>query len=266
MRRIDKKKQNKNFIPKTKNATPNRTLKQKLNDIYYGTINLDTTCKGNSTCCKVGCPQMNFAEYTQLINEIWSTASKTEKIELICKSVEYFFHNEFSKWGMESLLKPCMLLTKEGKCSQYKSRCLNCRIFGLWPDDLYNERVDHFEEAYEGLLKRDELPLNKQCPHVKRVDDSKPLTEDIINGLFKQLDDLDGNIGNFTSLQIEQKDNYRTLHDWILLSIFGEQWLVNLTQFVLSANKDAMVDLIEQIKKSARENFAKNMPNIKLVK
>jgi Fe-S-cluster containining protein len=256
----------KRFIPnRMRQNKPSKqiTLKDKLHQIYYGTINLDTTCQGRCECCKVAMPQMNYCEFSQLVNEIWDTTSKSDKIELICKSIEYFFHNQFEEWGMESLVKPCMLLSEDGKCKYYDSRPMNCRIYGLWPEDIYKERVDKFEDAYEGMLKREELPLNKQCPYVKRVDESKPLTEEVIDALFEQLNELDSRLGNFSKLQLEQRENYRTFHDWLLFKVYGEDWLVKLTSFIMAANKDAMIDLIEQLKKATREQLAKNLPDIR---
>lgn len=254
------------FPKHMKDSAPSKsiTLKEKLHQIYYGSVNLDTTCNGNCECCKTAMPQIHYSEFAQLINEIWDTTSRSEKIELICTSIEYFFRNDFEKWNMDTLIKPCMLLTKEGRCKWYESRNLNCRIYGLWPEDAYNERVDHFEEAYDGLLKREELPLNKQCPHVKRVDDSVPITSELLDSLFAQLDELDKKVGNFTDKQIQSKENYRTFSDWLLLKIFGEEWLIKLTDFVIAADKNAMVDLIEQLKKSVREKFAKDMPDIRV--
>lgn len=139
----------------------------------------------------------------------------------------------------------------------------NCRIYGLWPKEEYEARVDKFEDAYEGLLTRDQLPLNTQCPYVKRVDDTIPITSEILDTLSTQLDELDKKMGNFSDAQIEHRENYRTFADWLLLKIFGEDWLVKLTDFIMAADKNAMVDLIEQIKKTTREKFAKNMPDIR---
>jgi len=252
------------FFPKIRTEKAKRiTLKDKLHKIYYDTVNLDTTCNGRCECCKVAMPQMNYCEFSQLINEIWDTTSKSEKIDLICKSIEYFFHNEFEKWGMESLIKPCQLLSADGKCRYYDSRPLNCRIYGLWPEDVYKERVDKFAKVYEDLIKREELPLHTQCSYVKRVDESKPLTTEIIDSLFCQLDELDSQISGLTKSQIGQRENYRTFHDWLLFKVYGEDWLVKLTSFIVAADKNAMVDLIEQLKKATREQLAKNLPDIR---
>lgn len=235
------------------------SLENKLEHIY-NSVDLKTTCCGNTTCCKTGCPQMHFSEFSSLINKVWNNSSKAEKIELICKSIEYFFRNQFEKWNMDALVKPCLLLSPEGKCKYYDHRPLNCRLYGLWPKDVYNERVDKFEKAYRGLLKRKELPLNTQCPNVKRLNDSIPLTKEIIDNLFAQLNVLDA--FSFSKAQIDNGENYRTFHDWLLLKIFGEDWLVRLTNFILAANKDIMVEQLEEIKKAVRVNFSRKMPKI----
>ena len=640
---INKKKKKKNYIPQTKKSTPPKSLKQKLHDIYYKTVNLDTTCNGRGECCKTAMPQINYSEFSQLINEIWDKSSKSEKIEMICTSVEYFFKNEFEKFGMETLVKKCMLLAEDGKCKYYNSRplncfhpntwvytlsgptkiseilagdkiygkdgelhdvistysrlysgylynirhqgnhiysecsedhkwltvfhkdrrikinpiwsiakdlvvkrkglvgnylsfpvkfndqivspkylnvldfidgnedndtivpftsgrifsnktvraipkqikidsnflfmiglylaegssssqsttfsmntkekehlerianylakynipshynkikngknvivlrvdsCLfarlmselcgklanqkklnnklfetlsnkdkyeiykawnigdgrnnmrfnefstvtiseklaiqmsqilvlngifpriyrskrfnrgfcnydvhvfpssmgekvkrgqgtkimadkeyiyvplddvekreycgplidiqvkdsesfittsgiahNCRLYGLWPEKDYTERVDKFEKAYSDLgLKRKDLPLNTQCPNVKRVDESKELTTEVINNLFAQLDVLDAQIGGFSSLKIQNKENYRTFHDWLLLKVFGEDFLIKFTTFMLAANKNVITDQIKVLRDVIREKFAKDMPVIK---
>jgi Fe-S-cluster containining protein len=211
-------------------------------------------------------PQLNYCEFIQLSNEIWDNASKSEKLDLICKSIEYFFKNEYEKFGIETLVKPCMLLSSDSKCKYYKSRPLSCRLYGLWPEELYNARVDKFEKAYRELgLTRDQLPLNKQCPFVKRMDDSVPLTKEIIDGLYHQLDEIDKNINRYTQLQIDNKENYRAFHDWLLLSVLGEDKLVELTRFMLAANKETIADQIEAFKKVFISTFSKDMPKLKLV-
>jgi Fe-S-cluster containining protein len=254
------------FKRNSKPAKKNRskiTLRDKLDEIYYSSVCLDTTCQGRCECCKTAMPQMNYCEFCQLADDIWRTTSRSEQIRLICSSIEYFFRNEFEKWGKESLIKPCLLLAEDGKCRFYQSRPLSCRMYGLWPEATYNARVDKFEKAYDGLLKREELPLNKQCPYVKRVDETVPLTDELISHLYKQLDELDKKVGDYTDLKIEQKENYRTFHDWLLLKIFGEGWLVNLTQFMMGATRPVIEEQISAIKKAVVDTFSKDMPNLR---
>ena len=231
-------------------------LKSVLQSVYHDFVSLETTCSHQCECCNVAMPQINYSEFSQIASSLWTLLSKDEKIGLICTSVEYFFRNEYKKWDKEALIKPCMLLDSEGRCKVYEDRPLNCRLYGLWPESEYEKRVDKFAAAYETYgLKREDLPLNTQCPNVKRTDDTTPLTMEVINELFHKLDDLDKDIGGFSSLQVKEKENYRTLHDWLLLKIYGEKWLILLTTFMLAASKEQMEDQILQLKKSIRESF-----------
>jgi Fe-S-cluster containining protein len=210
-------------------------------------------------------PQMNYSEFCQMLNTIWMKADKLEKLDLLCISIEYFFRNEFEKWGKDALVKPCMLLDKDGRCRYYDVRPLSCRMYGLWPEEMYNARVDKFEEAYKGLLTREELPLNKQCPYVERVDSTVEITPEVISHLYSRLDELDKKVGNFTDAQIEQKENYRTFHDWLLWTFLGEDNLVALTRFMLGADRAILEDQIEQFRKTWTEAFSKEAPKMKLV-
>jgi len=259
------KKRKNNIVPFTKKKNVKRvTLESKLDSIY-NTVNLNTTCSGRCECCKVAMPQMNYCEFVQILNEIWKpgASTKEEKLDLICNSIDYFFKNEFDKWGMDSLVKPCLLL-KDGRCSQYKSRPLSCRMYGLWPDDIYTRRVDKFADAYKDLLKREEIPLNKQCPFVKRVDNTVEITEEVIEGIFEQLDHLDYAMKKFTPTQIKNKENYRAFHDWMLWTFFGEDWLQTMTSFVLAADREVMEDQVVQFKKVLHEKFAEDTPQMSL--
>jgi len=270
---MSKKKKSKTKKSKTKqknilfkSKTVKVPLKKKLSDIY-NEINLETTCKGICDCCKVAMPQLNYCEFIQLLSEVWDTEDIGGKKNIIKQSVEYFFRHEFEKWGKESLTKPCMLLSEDGKCKYYTSRPLSCRMYGLWPEKEYNERVDKFEKAYEGLLTREELPLHTQCPHVKRVDNSVELTTEVIQSLYYKLDDLDANMKMFSSAQINNKENYRTFHDWFLFIFFGETWLIAMTDFIVRADLDMMKDQLEQIKIAIDNKYtANNIPDLGISK
>lgn len=139
----------------------------------------------------------------------------------------------------------------------------NCRIYGLWPDDMYNKRVDKFAKAYEKYgLKKEDLPLSSQCPLVKLKKKDQVLSEEVINGLYAQLDSLDKKTGNFSDVQVRQKENYRTFHDWLLLKILGEDWLSQLTSFILAADRETMEAQIEALKDVLRDNFQEKLPEI----
>jgi Fe-S-cluster containining protein len=255
----------KNKIKKAVKKIKKRTdLKSVLKSIYNDTVNLDTMCSHTCECCKVAMPQINYSEFLQIVTTVWKNKSHDEILEVICKSLEYFFRYEYEKWGKDALIKPCMFLGEDNRCQIYEDRPLNCRLYGLWPEEMYNERVDKFAKAYEQYgLKKEDLPLNKQCPLVKRVDADKEINKEVIEGLFKQLDDLDKKTGNFSNLQIKQKENYRTFHDWLLFSILGEDWLSQLTAFIMAADKETMIDQLLILQNVIKDNFKDKLPEIK---
>jgi Fe-S-cluster containining protein len=212
-------------------------------------------------------PQLNRCEFLNIVTEIWDATSDEDKLELIFKSVEYFLRYDYKKWGMDSLVKPCMLLDKDNLCGHYLKRPLSCRVYGLWPKEDYENRVNKFEKAYAPLgLKREDLPLNTQCPYVKRIDDKIPLTSELINSLFSKLDDIDKKMFNYSSLQISQKENYRTFHDWLLFTILGEDFLTKLTTFALAADKETMEAQLKAIKEVFTKEFTRTgIPDVRKV-
>jgi len=255
-----KKRENKSRPAKTADQLLNeaknnhrKDLKDKLQAIYesvdMSTVGCEIAICG-CACCKVAMPQMNYSEFVQLATDLWSKANKDKKIDVICKSIEYFFRNEYEKWGMDSLVKPCQFVGKYGLCTVYENRPLSCRAYGLWPEEEYEQRVDRFEEAYsEHGLTRDDLPLSKQCKMIRRADGSTELTMEELDSLFDQLDALDKKVGDFSNLQIKSKENYRTFHDWLLLKVFGEEWLTMLTTFMMAATREQMEDQVVQLRK-----------------
>lgn len=249
---------------KSKSSNKRTNLKSVLQSIYHDTVNLQTKCAHSCTCCKVAMPQINYSEFVQIATIIWKERSHEEILDIICNSLEYFFRYEYDKWGMDALVKPCMFLKEDGMCSVYEDRPLSCRLYGLWPDDVYEERVQKFVKAYETKygLKREDIPLSTQCPLVERIDSTTPLTKDVIEGLYGQLDKLDSKIGDFSAAQIRQKENYRTFHDWLLLKILDEDWLSQLTTFILAADRATMESQITILKEVIRDNFKAKLPNL----
>lgn len=146
----------------------------------------------------------------------------------------------------------------------------NCRLYGLWPSNLYEKRVRNVAKALQ--RSKEEIPLNIQCPYVKRsavtcekcggdgvivtisegtssgelcsdcdglgIVIPQDLTEDEINKVFKQLDKLDKKFGKLTDEQIAKYWNYRTIHDWALFIFFGEGWLRQMTGVAIESKDE----------------------------
>jgi Fe-S-cluster containining protein len=240
------------------------SLKQKLEKIY-NMSDLETNCQGNCVCCKVAMPTMNYCEFVQILNEIWDKESVRIKAEIIKTSIEYFVRYHHEVWGMDKFIKPCMFL-KDGRCAYYSSRPLNCRIYGLWPEDEYNKRVESFQKEFG--LEKENVPLNTQCPFVERKNTQDDLTMDEINAMYDALNDLDFSMKRFTSKQIKEGVNVRAFHDWICYTFFGEEWLSFMSQLLIRAKtkdnaRERLEDQVEQIKKAIDENYINKLPSIK---
>ena len=240
-------------------------LGEVLQRVYTDGPSLDTTMTCKCVCCKIAMPQINYCEFVQIAMTYWPKLKRKSKIDMICTSMRYFFRHEFSKWGIMTLIKPCMFLNKKsGRCEIYKDRPLNCKMYGLWPKEEYEKRVDRFVKAYaEYGLVREDLPNHFQCPLVKRIDDSEELTTEVISKMYAKLDEIDKSISSFTDLQVKNRENYRTFHDWLLLSIFGEQWLSDLTSFMKFATADVIEDQIEKIGEAIKESGKDLNPTIR---
>lgn len=155
----------------------------------------------------------------------------------------------------------------------------NCRLYGLWPEDMYEKRVTAMGEAFD--LPKEELPLNTQCKLVRRkpqvckkcngdgfvteegldanrleCEDCKgkgkivppALTEMQIKRMSYALNVLDKNVFKLKDKQIANFWNYRTIHDWALFFFFGEEWLMDLTHFAVKADKEAKDGLVDQLR------------------
>ena len=247
------------------------TLGDMLQQIY-GMQDLSTNCIRQACCCRVSLPQMKYSEFLNISNRIWDEWSKEDRATLILTCVKYFFS--------KSLLRPCPLLSGFD-CRIYEDRPLGCRAYGLWPADAYQRRVARFEKTLG--LPKEQIPLNTQCPMVRRKKQTCPtcagqgwyadgptdspgqkqcdscqgtgkiappdLTEAQLDEMYAALDALDKKVGEFQQEKIDRHYNYRTLHDWILAKTFGEDMLVKFTNLLLSqdsANIDATIKILEE--------------------
>ena len=212
------------------------TLKEKLDGIY-NSVDLSTVCCRQCVCCNVACPQMNYSEFLSILDKIYKTVPHSKKVEILKNCVRYYLSN--------SMVKPCPLLVGK-ECIAYEERPMSCRVYGLWPKEAYERRVERFAKV--SGLEKDKIPLNTQCPNVRRANTDEPLTKEEIDDLFMQLDILDGIIGDFKPEAIEKKHNYRTFHDWFMVKVFGEQRLSDLSNYFLAVEEEKdLEDFVDQM-------------------
>jgi Fe-S-cluster containining protein len=235
------------------NKSKRVVLGKKLHEIYKSQGELETSCCRQCGCCRVACPQMKYSEALQVINKIWNEWSKEDKIDLLVMCVRYFFS--------KSLIKPCPMLSGT-ECRVYEDRPLNCRLYGLWPNDAWERRVSRLAEKLK--LPESQIPLNKQCPLVRMKNGQNPLTEEQIQSMFDALDNLDKQILSSgrkegTALRkaenmVRNNWNYRTIHDWILFFFWGEEKLAQMTDIAMLANNEQLEGLMDSFESIVRSS------------
>ena len=189
---------------------------------------------------------MKYSEAVNILTKIWTEWPREDKKEFLKTCLRYFFSR--------SLVKPCPLL-KGNDCTVYEDRPLNCRIYGLWPTEMWDRRVAAIAAKLD--LPKEQIPLNQQCQFVKRKN-GIPLTEEMIEGLFTSLNELDAIMlaesdpTRYEEWQgrIDKGWSYRSIHDWALLRFFGEEWLMNLTSIAMAANAETIEALTKTIEKT----------------
>jgi Fe-S-cluster containining protein len=224
-----------------------QSLQEKLDEIHR-LVDTETTCCRQCGCCRVACPQMHYAEAVQILDKVWNEWSAQDKKQLLVTSIRYFFSR--------SLVKPCPLL-RGNECRVYENRPQNCRLFGLWPEAAWERRVQAMAAKLD--LPKEKIPLNTQCPLVKRKSGKPRPAEEEIEVAYAALERLDLQIltGGTKGKQqewetkIAQGWNYRAIHDWVLLKFWGEDRLAQMSQVAMAASEEQLQDLVRQFERMA---------------
>ena len=219
-------------------------LRDKLQSIYASEGSLDTNCCRQGGCCRVACPQLHYSEAAVIWNKILTDWDRESKKRFLMDGVRHFFSR--------SLIKPCPIFDGNG-CRTYEDRPLNCRLYGLVPQEQYAKRVEKLMQRLQ--LPMDKIPLNQQCQWVKRVN-GEPLTAEAIERLDAALDQIDAVLISEGKRMAEAKAkvskgwNYRTISDWALYFVFGEDFLSIMSQRLLGMNAEdlqAMVSACDEV-------------------
>lgn len=106
-------------------------------------------------CCKVFSPPMLLSEFTNAMTIIteW-TKEDQDKLAYAC----------FESFLNPDIAKPCVLL-KGTLCSIYNSRPLSCRLFGIYSDFEYNERLEKISKELN--VPKEDIPFSCQCRNLE---------------------------------------------------------------------------------------------------
>lgn len=135
-------------------------------------------CSVTAECCKVFSPPMNLIEFVHIMTDI-GELTQEEKSQLAMKCVDSFVNPDY--------FKSCTLLNGVN-CSVYKERPLACRLFGVYVEAEYEERVRKVSAKIPAYV---DIPFKKQCRNLEYPDGKREIFRGHSDRIFKQIHDLD---------------------------------------------------------------------------
>jgi len=195
----------------------------KLNNVYKdipetkGCMeNVDSNCKG--WCCQIQCPQLLYSEFLL----IWNYISNNWTDNQICDLIERSMMTVVSG----SPTKGCVFFDNESKlCNIHKKRPLNCRIYGITPDEEFKPRYEKLKELYKSVLG---AVIKPQCDLVSTCNGKEVTIEDT-SKWWKKINNIERSIGLPKKMITDDiGGSYRTPHDHILFYTMPENVLNGL--------------------------------------
>jgi Fe-S-cluster containining protein len=198
-----------------------------------------TTCAHNQVCCKAGNPHLTYVEYLNVIHMIERDYSAEQKTDIALECIKRYISRDLSK--------PCLFLGSKG-CTIYNHRQFNCRMYGMVPQEEYEERAKNVMEQFKA--RGQDFPLAKQCSFVE-IADGSVMTLARYNKIVDDIVDLDKKAG-ISRKAINEGKSYFTFHDWWMMSHYGEDGMVHFTEIRLNWNDEQKAQLLSDIEENLR--------------
>jgi len=176
-------------------------------------INKENGCMG--WCCSCQTPQVLYSEFLNTWNYVVHNCDNDKILNLIGRCLRsYLFGNKE---------KACVFWDKETKlCSQHETRCYNCRIYGITPEEEFKPRYERLKVIYPDI--------KPQCTLVK-TESGKEVTKQDIDKWWEYLKFIEMSIGISRDLIHDDIDgSYRTYHDHILIHVLGDDGMEYLSK------------------------------------
>lgn len=135
-------------------------------------------CSVTAECCKVFSPPMNLVEFVHIMTDI-GELDQEQRTNLALKCLDSFVNPDY--------FKACTLL--EGiNCSVYNQRPLACRLFGVYVEAEYRERVKNVSAKLPSYV---DIPFREQCTNLEYTDGKREIFRGHSDRIFKQIHELD---------------------------------------------------------------------------
>ena len=176
-------------------------------------------------CCETQNPQVLYTEFVNAwrhVNQDWDSESL---VQLIGSAVSNFLNN--------SITKGCVFWDKRTKlCTLHEQRPMNCRIYGITPDEEFKPRYEKLKVLYPNENVR------PQCSLISTIDGT-PITKADTDRYWEKLVEVEKSYG-VPAKQITDAPGgtYRTFHDHIMMSLYTKNVLVQLTKMRIHATQE----------------------------
>lgn len=203
-----------------------------------------------SWCCFLQTPQVLYTEFLNTWNNVshnWNDI----KFELLIERClrKYLFPNKD---------KSCVFINKENSlCDQHTTRPLNCRIYGITPEEEFKPRYERLKVIYP--------EARNQCNLVSTVNGEKVTIKDTDNW-WLELCSIEMSIGIKKELITDASGgSYRTYHDHILIHILGEAGMEKLSELRVKGSPNekehTIINIINAMKKFKESSRVKEKEN-----
>jgi len=199
---------------------------------------MENNCKKegcNSWCCRIQCPQMLYVEFLYVMSTVMQKWPTEQIAKLIDKSVKAYVKGVATKG--------CIFFDEETNlCLVHRHRSLNCRIYGITPEEEFHPRYLKVKEMYKDVPL---VIIKDQCNLCKTANDYVVTTDDT-SKWWNKLVDIEKSIGVRKQLiNDDAGGSYRTPHDHVLQYFLKEETLDNLQKIRLYANESEKEKAVE---------------------
>jgi Fe-S-cluster containining protein len=212
-------------------------------------INKEGGCE--AWCCQSQNPQVLYVEFYNAWQKVMTTWPNEKIVGLVRGALRNYLSNESNKG--------CIFWDKETKlCGHHETRPYNCRIYGVIPEEEFKPRYER--------LKVLNPNVKDQCNLVSAIG-NQPTKKDT-DAWWESIRKLEQDIGIPSHLITDEPGgSYRTYHDHILIQLFSDKVLNELTLIRLNQPADVkekvMEGLIKAISKALGVEYVEEKTEIK---
>ena len=173
-------------------------------------------------CCLHQNPSVLYIEFMNTWKYVMSNFSMDEILGLIERSLRTYLN--------DAPTKGCVFFDRDKKvCTQHETRPYNCRMYSQIPDEEFKPRYEALKVLQEKDFRTVVMP---QCDLTETVGD-KP-TKEQSDEWWERMKKIENDCGiPENQITDDQNGTYRTFHDHIILHVFPDWALEDLTKMKL---------------------------------